>query len=138
MNHIPQVLRAAARLINEHGLHTGTQFVGPDGSYDLAAAIYHAGAMVLPDAFRTDAATALTLIKSCERAMDAIRAFYSTLQAAYPEVHSDDEVIDTVSVWAEKGDWGPEQQPPTTSEVIGRLLRLADTLATQDTTTLAA
>ncbi|MEU3399409.1 DUF6197 family protein [Streptomyces filamentosus] len=138
MNHTPQVLRDAASLINEHGLYTGEQFVGPDGSYDLVAAIYQAGARILPGAFRTDAAAAIAFIKGCKRAMDAIRAFYTTLQAAYPEAHDDDEVIDTVSVWAEKGDWGPDQQPPTTSEIIGRLLRAAEALETQDSTTLAA
>ncbi|MCZ0983883.1 hypothetical protein O1L60_44780 [Streptomyces diastatochromogenes] len=133
MNHTPKVLRDAADLINHQGLHTGDEFVGPDGSLDLVTALYQAATLILPEAFRTDADTAITYVKGSQRAMAAIRAVYDTLAAAYPEVHDDGDVIDTVSHWAAVGDFGPGQQPPTTSEVIGRLLRTADALEQQDT-----
>ncbi|WP_435245180.1 DUF6197 family protein [Streptomyces tendae] len=133
MTYTPKVLRDAADLINHQGLHTGDQFVAADGALDLVAALYQAATLILPTVFRTDANQAITCIKGSQRALTAIRAVYDTLDAAYPEVHDTDDVIDTVSHWAAVGDAGPDQQPPTTSEVIGRLLRLADRLEQQDT-----
>ncbi|MEV1040404.1 hypothetical protein AB0J01_27695 [Streptomyces sp. NPDC050204] len=137
MNHTPKVLRDAADLINRQGLHSGDQFVGPDGELDLTAAIFKAVALILPGSFRTNADTAIAHIKDSPGAMAAIRAVYDTLEAAYPEVHDEDDVIDTVSYWATEGNFGPDQQPPSTSEVIGRLLRVADALEKQDTTLAA-
>ncbi|MFB7649381.1 hypothetical protein ACFC0S_16015 [Streptomyces sp. NPDC056084] len=137
MNDTPKVLRDAAALINRHGLHTGDEFVGPDGALDVAAALYQAATLILPADFRTDAQSAIGHIKHSQRAMTAICAVYSTLPAAWPEAHNDDQVIDTVSHWAAVGDAGPDQQPPTTSEVLGRLLRLADRLEQQNTALVA-
>ncbi|MFF2571146.1 hypothetical protein [Streptomyces sp. NPDC058084] len=137
MTHTPKVLRDAADLINRQGLHTGDQFVGPDGSLDLTAAIFQAATLTLPETFRTNADAAIAHIKDSRWAMAAIRAVYETLDAAYPEVHDADDVIDTVSHWAAEGDFGPGKEPPSTSEAIGRLLRVADDLEKQGASLVA-
>lgn len=127
-------LHRAVELLEHHGLHTGDHFVAPDGALDICAALYLAATGALPDAFRADDEAALALIKASPRAMTAIRAVYDTLGATVtiPEHDGPDEVIDRVSHWAATAPF-QHAQPPTRTEVIGRLLRTADTLAPQAT-----
>ncbi|MEU2453827.1 hypothetical protein ABZ605_27590 [Streptomyces sp. NPDC012765] len=125
-------LHQAVDLLERHGLHTGDRFVAPDGALDICAALYLAATGVLPDAFRTDDEAALTLIKASVPAMAAIRAVYNSLgpTVTMPEHDGPDEVIDRVSHWATTALY-QHALPPTRTEVIGRLLRTADTLAQQ-------
>ncbi|MFJ2752754.1 hypothetical protein [Streptomyces sp. NPDC087297] len=131
-------LRRAVDHLERHGLHTGHHFAASDGSLDICAALYLGATHVLPDAFRTDDEAALALIKSSTWAMNAIRAVYDTLgpTVTIPESDGPDEVIDRVSHWAATA---PDRhsQPPTRTEVMGRLLRTADALD-QQATPLAA
>lgn len=128
----PAHLRRAIALLEEHSLHTGDGFVAADGALDICAALYQGATYVLPDAFRTDANAAIELIKASAWAMAAIRAVYDTLgpDVTMPDEDGPDEVIDRVCHWAATA---PDRhaQPPTRTEVMGRLLRTADALDRQ-------
>ncbi|MER5302193.1 hypothetical protein ABT039_22420 [Streptomyces lasiicapitis] len=103
-----------------------------DASLDVIAALYQGATWILPDAFRTDSDAAIELTKSSAWAMASIRAVYDTLGAevTMPDQDGPDEVIDRVSHWAETAP-DTQSQPPTRTEVIGRLLRTADALDQQ-------
>ncbi|MFG3336923.1 hypothetical protein ACGFZZ_33510 [Streptomyces tendae] len=136
--HTSAHLRRAVELLEQHGLNTADRnFVAPDGSLDICAALYQAATCVLPEAFRADADAALDLIKASTWAMAAIRAVYESLgpEVTMPE-DGPDEVIDRVSYWAATAP-NRASQPPTRTEVMGRLLRTADALD-QKATELAA
>ncbi|MER6253685.1 hypothetical protein ABT224_20245 [Streptomyces sp. NPDC001584] len=135
----PNHLRSAAALIEQHGLHAAEgDFVAPDGALDICAALYQAATLELADAFRTDADAAIELIKASPSAMAAIRAVYDTLgyEVTTPDEVDPEAVIDSVSRWAMSAPF-PDMQPPTRTEVIGRLVRTADALD-QQATPLAA
>ncbi|MFF4409896.1 hypothetical protein [Streptomyces sp. NPDC001404] len=129
----PAHLRSAATLLGEHGLHTGDRFVAADGSLDVCAALYQgATGGSLPDAFRTDDTAAIGLIKASTWTMAAIRAVYDSLgpEATIPDEDGPDEVIDRVIYWAATAP-DAHSQPPTRLEVMGRLLRVANSLEQQ-------
>ncbi|GAA1110729.1 hypothetical protein [Streptomyces javensis] len=121
-------LRRAVELIEKHGLLTGDSdgFIGPNGELDVCLAIYQGATGVLPEVFRTDADAAIELIKASVWAMAAIRAVYDTLDSSM-DADGPDEVIDRVSHWANTA---PDRhsRPPTRTEVMGRLLRVAEDL----------
>ncbi|WP_333745538.1 DUF6197 family protein [Streptomyces sp. IBSBF 2950] len=126
-------LRRAAQLLEERGLYTGDDgYIGPDGSLDICAALYEGATCVLPEVFRTDAEAAIEAITRSTWAMAAIRAVYDTLGAevTMPDQDSPDEVVDRVSHWAATPPFR-QTQPPTRTEVMGRLLRTADALDRQ-------
>ncbi|MDX3165961.1 hypothetical protein PV516_19425 [Streptomyces scabiei] len=132
-------LRRAAQLLEQHGLYTGDDgYVGSDGSLDICAALYQGATHVLPDVFRTDATAAAEAITASTWAMAAIRAVYDTLgtEVTMPDQDGPDEVIDRVSHWAATPPFR-QTQPPTRTEVMGRLLRTADTLDQQAITAAA-
>ncbi|QKV98182.1 hypothetical protein HUT19_41410 (plasmid) [Streptomyces sp. NA02950] len=132
-------LRRAVELIEKHGLYTGDDsYVGPDGSLDLCAALYQGATCVLPEVFRTDTVAATEAIKSSAWAMAAIRAVYDALgpEVTMPETDGPDEVIDRVSHWAATAPFR-QAQPPTRTQVMGRLLRTAEALDPQAATAAA-
>lgn len=141
------VLEDLAAFITCYGLHTGDQFAatGPHGynQLDICAIAYVvAEAADVPVEFFTDELTSLAIIEASAPAMSAIRAISDVLDSSVCE----DEIapgmyvpnyIDHVSNWAATTPIG-EKQPPTVDEVIGRILRAANTLATQTPTPRAA
>ncbi|MEU9849299.1 hypothetical protein [Streptomyces sp. NPDC047985] len=120
------VLRTTAHILNYYGLHTGTQFATVDGRLDITAAIFRAVTGRTPNCFLTDEDHSLLQIRMCEPAMDAIRmlsAVLPTQPPTDPDTGLDDH-IEHVTHWATTPTW-PDQNAPTTSEVIGAILRAA-------------
>ncbi|MFJ3283348.1 DUF6197 family protein [Streptomyces halstedii] len=130
MSRTAEILRTAAHHINAVGLNTGTQFVDPGTrAIDVAAAIYVAAERSCPNEFHEDEAASLAIISASASAMTAIRALSASLDTdpCVTEIapgHDVPDYIEHVSNWAATvpvfGD-----RPPTTSEVIGALLRAA-------------
>lgn len=129
-------LQATAYLIHHSGLHTGPQFASTTdayGSLDICAAVYAVTEGNIPNAFYEDEVTSIELIEASPRAMDAIRAISAELDTEPCETNGRPDYIEHVSNWAATR--APfSDAPPTTSEVIGRILRAADTLALDTTT----
>ncbi|MFF2731732.1 hypothetical protein ACFVS9_27975 [Streptomyces sp. NPDC058008] len=125
-------LRRAADLIHTDGLHTGDQFINrTTGAVDVAAAIYLMAEGGIPDAFYNDEVTSLAIIGASAPTMTAIRILSDSLPTppSYTEIADGHEVpdyIEHVSNWATTTPVFGER-PPTTSEVIGALLRAAQT-----------
>lgn len=127
------ILRAAAQLITDHGLHTGNQFAHPDGPLDMCAAIYLAAHGTIPAEFYTDEITSLALIEASAPAMAAIRAVSDSLESApcttpVAPGHEVPDHLEHVANWAATTPIG-RTAPPTEAEVVGRLIRVADQLA---------
>ncbi|MEU7435698.1 MULTISPECIES: hypothetical protein [Streptomyces] len=126
------ILRYAARILTERGLHTGDQFAAPDGSLDICAAIYVAAHGKELKVFAFDEDYSIGFIECSAPAMAAIRAMSDHLDSApcftpiAPGVVVSD-YIEHVSNWAATIPvFGTRLL--TTDEVIGRILRTADTL----------
>ncbi|MGW7283892.1 DUF6197 family protein [Streptomyces sp. NPDC054847] len=130
-----QILRDAASFISCYGLHTGEQFASAgllSDRLDVCAAIYEAAERMFPAEFYTDEDASLRLIECSAGAMAAIRAISDALdtQPCTTEVAPGldmPDYIEHVSNWARTPAIG-ETAPPTTSEVIGRILRAAQNL----------
>jgi ornithine cyclodeaminase/alanine dehydrogenase-like protein (mu-crystallin family) len=130
-----EILRRAADLIHRHGLHTGEQFMDHrTGALDVAAAIFVVAESGMSRQFIVDEAESLAIIGASAPAMAAIRTLSDSLptQPSYTEIvagHQVPEYIEHVSNWAATTPvWGT--RPPTMSEVIGALLRAAQTADT--------
>lgn len=123
------VLDRTARLIHLHGLHRGEQFAS-FGRLDVCAAIYLAThGRPVPAEFYTDEDASIRLIECSAPAMQAIRALSDALdtEPCFTEIvpgHEVPDYIEHVSNWASTAPIG-HTDPPTTSEVIGRILRTA-------------
>ncbi|BCK73957.1 hypothetical protein Srufu_079100 (plasmid) [Streptomyces libani subsp. rufus] len=128
------ILRYAARILTERGLHTGDQFAAPDGSLDICAAIYIAAHGKQLQVFAFDEDYSIGFIECSAPAMAAIQAVSRGLDTA-PCVttvapgHDVPDYIEHVSNWAATTPVFAAR-PPTTSEVIGRLHRTAAALDT--------
>jgi hypothetical protein len=125
----------AAHILNFLGLHTGEQFAATDSdALDVAAAIYFAAENSFPAEFSTDEATSLEIIAASAPAMLAIRALSDSLntEACVTEIapgHDVPDYIEHVCNWAATTPvFGT--RPPSTSEVIGAILRAAQTAET--------
>ena len=118
------LLRTAVQLLNHHGHHTGKHFVGPAGQLDICAALFRAATGKLPNCFHNDEDSSLLQIQACEPVMDAIHYLSATLPTQPPNDPDtgQDDLIEHVCSWAIGT---PGRPAPTTSEVIGRLLRTA-------------
>ncbi|MEV4975600.1 DUF6197 family protein [Streptomyces scopuliridis] len=130
----PTILRRAAHIVTNRGLHTGDQFAASrHGALDACAAIYVAAhGFPVPPEFYTDEIASIRLIECSATAMQAISAISQSLdtEPCFIEIapgHTVPEHIEHVSNWAATAPIG-SKVPPTTSEVIGRLLRTADHL----------
>ena len=130
-------LHGTAYLLHHDGLHTGTQFASPEGPLDVCAAAYAITEGTLPDAFYNDECTSLDIIEASDRAMAVIRAISAALDTEPCETNGRPDYIEHVSNWAATAPIG-EHFPPRTSEVIGCILRAADTHAEQTTNPHAA
>lgn len=120
------ILRRAARLITNEGLHTGEQFAGTYTGIDICAAVYIAAESEFPTEFFNDEVTSLATIESSPAAMAAIKAISDALESQVGETDGQPDYIEHVSLWAMTP--GPfDTAPPTANEVVGRLLRTADT-----------
>ena len=127
-----RILRRATHILKHYKLHTGNQFATPDYSaVDIAAAVFFAAELHWPAEFTYDEAMSLEIIAASAPTMTAIRTLSDSLptEPSYMEVvagHEIPEYIEHVSNWAATTPvFG--QHPPTTSEVIGALLRAART-----------
>ncbi|MFI0156152.1 DUF6197 family protein [Streptomyces lydicus] len=131
------ILRYAARILTERGLHTGDQFAAPDGSLDICAAIYIAAHGKQLRVFTFDEDLSIGFIECSAPAMAAIRAVSDHLDSTpcftpiAPGVVVSD-YIEHVSNWAATIPLFGTRQP-TTAEVIGQLLHTADALDTPHT-----
>jgi len=128
-----RILRAAAQNLTWRGLHTGDQFASPTGALDVCAAIYTAAHGTIPHEFHTDEVASIALIEASAPAMAAIRAVSASLESepCTTEIcpgHEVPDYIEHVSNWAATAPIN-HTEPPTESEVIGRLYRLSHQLA---------
>jgi len=123
-------LRKMATVITNDGLHTGDQFGtrGVIDRLDLCAIAYIvAEDCPAPAEFFTDEGASIALIEASQPAMELIRAISAHLDFSPPHINGTPQYIDHVSNWARTTGIG-ETEPPTTTDVIGRLLRTADAL----------
>ncbi|MGA4867518.1 hypothetical protein ACPB9J_33330 [Streptomyces lavendulocolor] len=116
------------------GLHNGPQFAtpGPRPRLDICAAYYLVteGGPVPPE-FYTDETAAIRLIECSAPTMRALRELSAALDTEPPVTTIAPGVdvpdyIEHVSHWAATPALG-DTRPPTESEVIGRILRVAKT-----------
>lgn len=124
-----RILRKMATVINTDGLHTGEQFAqrGVTDRFDICALAYLvAEDRPAPDVFFTDEAACLDLIEASQPAMAAIKALSEALDTEACVTDGLPDYIEHVSNWAATPGIGCTE-PPTTSEVIGRILRAANT-----------
>lgn len=129
-----ETLYSAAAYITLHGLHTGEQFAAPNGALDICAAAYHGAHGRIPAEFYTDEDAAITLIEASAPAMAAIRAVSDSLETepCTTEIapgHEVPDYVEHVSTWAMTPPVGASE-PPSFSEVVGRLMRVAHQLTT--------
>jgi hypothetical protein len=145
MNATRFVLQKMATVISTQGLHTGDQFAvhGPMDRLDICAVAYIvAEDRPAPPEFFTDELASIALIEASARAMTAIKAISDVLDSTVCEDQIEPGTyvpnwIEHVSNWAATPPIGATR-PPTVSEVIGRILRAANTLAIQTPTAPAA
>lgn len=136
MNGTAQDLEAIAAHITRYGLHRGAQFAapGPAAPMDICAVAYIVAEHCAPPAeFYTDEEASLLLIEASARAMTAIRAISDVLDTPGCETEMMPgfwvpDYVEHVSTWVTPVDGS---EPPSTSEVIGRILRAANTLTIQ-------
>lgn len=137
MPNTARTIRKMATFIVNDGLHTGNQFATPSplNRLDICAIAYVvAEDRPAPPEFFTDELASIRIIECSAPAMQAIRAISHGLDSepSMDTLNRGVQVpnyIEHVSNWAATRSIG-EKQPPTTSEVIGRLHRIADNLAT--------
>jgi hypothetical protein len=142
MRNPQHTLADLAAVINIDGLYRGEQF-GIRGDIDRLDICAHAfmvaewrGPLSIPAEFFTDELASIALIEASAGTMAALRALSAQLDSAVDE----DEIapgffvpnyVSHVSNWVRTAPPYEPRRPPTTSEVIGRILRAANTLATQ-------
>ena len=145
MNNTRFVLQKMATVISTQGLHTGSQFAvhGPMDKLDIcAAAFIVAEDRPAPPEFFTDEIVSIAVIEASPRAMAAIRTISDVLDSDVCETEVEPglyvpDYIEHVSNWAATAPIG-EKTPPTTAEVVGRILRAANHAAQHATPPSAA
>ncbi|MYW49636.1 hypothetical protein [Streptomyces sp. SID161] len=131
-----ETLIETAHIITTHGLHTGNQFAATDSdAIDICAAVYMAAEGTCPPEFSTDEDTSLAIISASAPAMAAIRALSDALESDVNDTeiapgYTIPDHIEHVTQWVLRPGIGCTE-PPTVDEVIGRILRAANTLAIQ-------
>lgn len=137
-----------AAVIDIDGLHRGEQ-LGQRGyiyRFDICALAYviaeWVGPSGIPTEFFDDELAGIRIIEASAGAMAAIRALSDSLDSTVDEEELAPgfyvpNYIAHVSNWVRFGPPG-SNQPPSTSEVIGRVQRAANTLAIQTPTAPAA
>lgn len=121
-------LHVMAAFVNLYGCHTGDQFAASASNLDICGIAYVVSEdQPAPAEFYTDEDASLRLIECSAPAMAAIRAISTALDTepctttVAPGMDVPD-YIEHVSNWARTPAIG-ETAPPSTSEVIGRILR---------------
>jgi hypothetical protein len=125
-----RILRKMATVINTDGLHTGEQFGhrGVIDQFDICALAYIvAEDKPAPDVFFTDQAASMELLERSEPAMQALRVLSASI-ADYevPDTAGQPDVIEHVFNWTAAPGIG-QKTPPTTAEIVGRLIRASET-----------
>lgn len=127
-------LEETAHILTAYGLHHGKQFAATTSdALDVCAAVYLAAEGTCPPQFSTDEDVSLCIIEASAPAMTAIRAISSVLDSPVCETEMVPgfwvpDYVEHVSSWATPVDGST---PPSIDEVIGRILRAANTLAIQ-------
>lgn len=132
MNNLAHDLQEMAHVIDLYGLHTGEQMarIGTVVSFDISALAYVIAEDRVPNAFFTDEKTSLELIEASPRAMAVLRAISAAIDNyEVPDSAGRPDVIEHVSQWTATTPIGCTR-PPSTSEVIGCILRAAQHAAT--------
>ncbi|HEY5834939.1 hypothetical protein [Streptomyces sp.] len=126
-----RTLRAAAYNLTYFGLWTGANFALDGGGLSITAAIYRAVTGATPNAFLDDENTSLRLIHANTHVMDAVAFLSSCLDTQPPSDQATalPDHIEHIERYAAEPPPGATQ-PPTASEVIGRILRAANTADT--------
>ena len=134
-------LRSMASHINLHGVHRGHQFARPgtldrQPVLDISALAYctaeHIDPASPPAVFFTDEGASLDLIESSPHAMTLIGAISAAIDNyEIPDTDGRPDIVEHVSQWVITPPIGCTLRP-TTLEVIGCILRAANT-ATQQT-----
>jgi hypothetical protein len=133
VNNTETTLHGMALHADIHGIHTGEQFAafGTFGPLlDICAIAYmQAEGGTIPAEFYTDEVASLRLIESSAGAMAAIRALSDALDSEPCETeiapgYTVPDYIEHVFNWTATAPIG-ENTPPSTAEVIGRILRAA-------------
>jgi len=136
MHSTAEVLQRMAQVISLHGVHTGDQFAVRTHEnrltqHDICALAWVvAEGRIAPREFFTDEAASLAIIGTSAPALAAIRAISDALDTdvcvtEIPPGVTVPDYIEHVSNWAATPPVFATQ-PPTTDEVIGRILRAAD------------
>jgi hypothetical protein len=131
MHGTADVLQQMAHIASLRGIHTGNQFAERDSTgiltrHDICALAWVVAEQdVAPRAFFTDDEASIAIIKASPRAMAAIKAISDVLDTDVNDTAGQPDYIEHVSVWTMTPPLGADQ-PPTTSEVIGRILRAAN------------
>ncbi|MBM9510035.1 hypothetical protein [Actinacidiphila acididurans] len=121
------ILTTTADTLAYTGLWTGDHFAHGT-ALTVTAAIYHAATGHVPDALHADDDAALALITANPQTMYAIQALSDCLDTE-PPTDGDTgrpDHIEHIERYAAEPALGADA-PPTTSEVIGRILRAAHT-----------
>jgi hypothetical protein len=125
-----RTLRRMATVINNDGLHRGENLAhhGATDRFDICALAYIvAEDRPAPAEFFTDEPAAMDLIENSVPAMDAIRAISAAIDNyLVPDSDGQPDPIEHVAQWACTPPIG-YTTPPTNSEVIGCILRAAET-----------
>jgi hypothetical protein len=130
------ILEDMAAVINIDGLHRGNlSWRGEFNHLTITAHAYARAEHGLPDEFFTNPDAALRLTQCSAGAMTALRALSESLDSNPPELEIvpglfAPDRIRHVTEWA--------AATPNTAEVIGRILRAANLLATQTPATFRA
>ncbi|MGV9891667.1 DUF6197 family protein [Streptomyces sp. NPDC003395] len=126
------ILSQTAYVISRCGLHRGDQFADSHTpALDICAAVYLAAEGHIPTAFHHDEDASIRIIKASPTAMAAIKALSDALDSDPCETKDATglyvpDYIEHVSNWAATASPIAPKQPPTESEVIGRILRAAN------------
>lgn len=127
-----RILRKMATVVSTDGLHTGEQFAhrGVADRFDICTLAYIvAEGQPAPDVFFTDQVAAMDLLEASQPAMQALRALSASItDYKVPDTNGRPDVIEHVFNWTATAGIG-RNTPPTTSEIVGRLIRAADQAA---------
>lgn len=123
-----ETLRTSAHIVTYFGLWTGTQFASSDGRLSITAAIYRAVTKATPNAFLDNEDAALALIGENPTVMNAVK-FLSACLDTEPPVDKATRRYDHIEHIERYAAEKPPHSttPPTEAEVIGRILRAAQT-----------